>query len=346
MKVRVHPGDDRGVGSYRMRYPALAARAEGVDVCLAGGLPIQRARFAAGPAIRVEPLDADVLVFQRPSNPEIVALIPALQKRGHAVVVDVDDDLSCLPVSNRARGTEDHRLILKACALADLVTVSTPALAARYAAHGRVQVLANCVPAGLLDLPRASDGHTVGWAGWIGTHPHDLQVTRNGVAQALAHTGARFQVVGPGEGVGAALSLAQAPAATGGLAIDAYHDALGTLDVGICPLADTTFNHAKSGLKLLELTARGVACVASPRAAYRRLAYEGIGVLAADRARNWRTQLTALLNDPGHRAEVVKQGQRVIAQQHTYETQGWRWAQAWAEALAHRRAAGRSRVAA
>lgn len=344
MKVRLHPGDQRGVGFNRMIWPGTAAGAHpGIEIDFAQNLAIQRQPAPNGrQAIRADPIDADVLVFQRVSNPEVLALLPELQARGHAIVMDVDDDLHSLPTANAAYGQENPRMVLKACALADLVTVTTPALAARYAPHGRYRVLPNCVPAAILDLPRQSDGRTVGWGGWIGTHPGDLPVTRGGVAEAVRRADARFQVVGPGDGVASQLGL-DTLTATGPLtnvAAFEFEQALGELDVGIVPLADTKFNAAKSWLKGIQYAARGVPFVASPAAEYRKLASEGVGVLAAPRARNWRAQVLELLTNESLRAEMAERGRAVVTEHHTYEANAYQWIEAWDWALKHRRAMG------
>lgn len=340
MKVRIHPGDEHGVGNYRMRYPAFSS---GVEIDEAKGLPIVRLirKSDHRPVIAPQQLDADVLVFQRPSSRELVSLIPALQAQGHAVVVDVDDDLSAIHAKNVAAGSEEHRMVLRACQAADMVTVSTIALAQRYAPHGRVRVLANCVPERLLDMPRDADGRTVGWAGWVGTHPEDLQVTRGAVQTALDVTGARFQMVGPADGVNRALQLRDSVNATGGLPLDEYYEALGMLDVGIAPLHDSVFNRAKSRLKPLEMTARGIAVAMSPRPDYVTVHQTGVGVIVPDRSRSWRSALVNLLLDERARAELVACGQQAIREHHTYEGQGWRWAEAWEDALVNRHGSGR-----
>lgn len=337
MKVLTFPGDDKGVGWARMRFPTEAARNAGVDVEIAKALPfISATRKSDGKrVIAPDEIEADVLVFQRPSDPETVALIPALRARGHAVVVDVDDAAWAPSWANRARHGESAKLVARACAAADVVTVSTPLLLERYGGHGRGIVIPNCVPEALLSMPRHSDGLTVGWSGWVGSHPHDLQVTHGGVAEAVRQAGAKFRMVGPGDGVREALGLDEEPKATGGLPINAYHAALGTIDVGIAPLDDTLFNRAKSWLKPLEMTARGAAVVMSPLPEYGRLADEGIGVLAKSRARNWRARVLDLLQDDALRRQLVERGQAVIREHHTYETQGWRWAEAWEHAYRH-----------
>jgi hypothetical protein len=342
MKVRVHPGDQRAVGHVRMIWPARAAEHAGIEVDITQGVQIfrdSRTKRLIGP----QRSDVDVIVLQRPSHPDLVALIPQYQNAGIAVVVDVDDDIAALPPSNRAYGSENQRLILRACALADLVTVTAPPLARRYAPHGRAIVLPNCVPAAVLDMPQGGDGRTVGWGGWTGTHPGDLAATHGGVAEAIERAGARFHVIGPDDLVQEQLGLKEPPSSTGPLTdVPAMHFelALGDLDVGIVPLANTTFNESKSTLKGLQYAARGVPFVASPLPEYMRLAAQGAGILAANRSRNWRAHLVELLGDTQLRQELSERGRRLVEHQYTYERMGWRWAEAWETALEHRRSAG------
>lgn len=347
MKVHVHPGDARGVGYCRMIWPAEAAATAGVDVEVADSVPILR--DAAGRVVGLDHPTSDVVVFQRPSHPDVVDLIHRFQARGIAVVVDVDDDVAAIDPLNRAAGWENPRNILKGCAMADLVTVSTPALADIYGGHGRVAILENCVPTALLDMPRDSDGRTVGWGGWTGSHPGDLAVTHGGVADAARRAGARFHVVGPPDDVQEQLGLDERPSSTGPLTKVAeyeYERALGALDVGIVPLRDTRFNAGKSWLKGVQYAARGIPFVASDVAEYRRLSAAGIGMLAPDRGRSWRARVLELLTDPERRQDAADRGRDLIREHHTYEGNAWRWAEAWATALEHRQAAGRQRVAA
>lgn len=361
MKVHVYPSDKSGTGRYRAMLPAQAAKAAGCDVWLSSGeqgdgLPIERIVQAGQTYVRPRPIDADVLVLQRTVDETTVAILPQIMKAGIAVVIDIDDDLSCLPASHPAhrqlnpglRRDMNWRYLEQACRLVDLVTVSTPALAERYGRHGRVMVLENCVPEKLLDLEHTGDGSTVGWSGWTISHPGDLRATGGGVPDALRRVpGSHYLQIGPPWDVRDQLALDTEPEATGGIPdIDEYYRALTRLDVGICPLQDTKFNAAKSWLKPLEMTACGAAVVMSPRAEYARLHAQGIGVLAEDRGRSWRREIVGLLQDADARAELVERGCEVIEDHWTYERNGHRWAEAWAMALENRRGPRAQAVAA
>jgi glycosyltransferase involved in cell wall biosynthesis len=198
-----------------------------------------------------------------------------------------------------------------------------------------VVVLPNRVPERLLPMPRESDGRTLGWGGLASGHPGDLQAAHGGAGRALAGSGWRFLVIGPAEGVRIGLGLTQAVDATGGLSLEGYHEALGSLDVGIAPLNPSPFNRAKSGLKCLEYAARGVPYVASPSPEYTLLAGEGVGLLATD-ALQWRRHLTDLMQDETLREHHREHGRAVIAEKHTYERHGHLWPEAWESAMRNR----------
>src|SRR5690606_36922629 len=131
---------------------------------------------------------------------------------------------------------------------ADLVTCTTQALADRYAKHGRVQIIPNCVPESWLkvDAP-ANDPLRVGWTGQVATHPFDLESVGTAVADAVDGCGAVFRSVGsdrPANVLGVK-NREHVPWCDWG----DYPQQTAELDVGIVPLAETPFNEAKSWLK-------------------------------------------------------------------------------------------------
>jgi glycosyltransferase involved in cell wall biosynthesis len=147
------------------------------------------------------------------------------------------------------------------------------------------------------------------------------------VARVVSFAGARFHAIGDGRTPGV---LGLEGDVTEWVEFDDYPAALAGLDIGLVPLADTRFNRAKSGLKLAELAAAGVAAVASPTPDNRRLADEGIGLLA-DRPQDWERQLRRLAMSSDFRQEVVARSRAAMAA-HTVEANSWKWLEAWHEA--------------
>jgi hypothetical protein len=359
VKVYAYPGDDWGCGAYRVKWPAMAvSRSPDADVTIiepsARHVSMTLGRNGQVAAEHF-PDDADVIVFQRPTLLQVQQVIPMLQARGVAVVVDMDDDLTCIdprnpasralgktvqvPVRDRVTGRvvampmpNPHAFnnATEACRLATMVTVTTPALAQRYGAHGRVRVLPNCVPAWYLDIPRVDTG-LIGWGGSVHSHPDDLQQLGPALAR-LVQRGTRFETVGDPDGVARALGLPIAPSGPGPVALHEWPLAIARFGIGIAPLAPTRFNDAKSWLKPLEYNAVGVPAVVSPSADYQRWADTSPGTLVAPKPRAWEATLRGLVDDPAWRAELSAAG-REAARQYTMEANAWRWAEAWQSAV-------------
>ncbi len=212
-----------------------------------------------------------------------------------------------------------------------MVTTSTTALQKIYAPHGRGMVLDNYVPEVVLKYPKTDTG-CFGWAGTTLSHPNDLQVTGDCVRRMVGE-GHQFRVVGGPSKVKQNLRLTDDPVCTGTVGLEVWVKTIGeTLDVGMVPLAPTSFNTSKSRLKGIECMAAGVPWVASPRAEYRRLQKEsGCGFLA-DTPKQWYAHLTRLLTDSCLRNEQVEAG-REYMQSQTYEANAWRWLEAWTRAV-------------
>lgn len=349
MRVYVYPADTQGCGFTRLIWVSrvLAGMGHRITVVMPGGQSpfnggkspfeiqgqIQNGRTVAASA----PADADVMVFQRVTHRRLSEAIPLFRSRGIAVVMDMDDDLTCIHPSNPAwsalrpspDGAFGWDVAQDACRDVTLVTVSTDALAERYAPHGRVAVLRNCLPARYLDIEH-TDSDVVGWGGSLASHPDDLTTLGPSMARHTA-AGGRFHVVGPPNGIQEFLGVEGNWSSSGGVHIDQWPYQLASdIGIGIAPLADTRFNAAKSYLKPLEYAFLGIPAVMSPRAEYARLHAEGIGILAK-RPRDWERACRELASDPVRRKELSAQG-REIAAQHTIEGNAWRWWSAWERA--------------
>jgi hypothetical protein len=329
-------------------WPARALQADGADIDLV--LPNEpqerqlRAQWLARDGdthvVDVTPPDADIVVMQRPIDRHRVHGLEHLQRHGVRVVVEIDDDFDTVHPRNIAwprlqpqfSPDRNKQWLHRACELADMVVVSTPALAERYGKHGRVRVVRNRIPARYLTYDaEPHDDLYVGWSGSIATHPDDLQVMGPSLARALRSTGARMAVVGTGKGVKRITGIDHDPVSPGWRPIAEYPEALAQVDVGIVPLADTAFNRAKSCLKGLEMASVGVPFLASPTEEYCWLHAQGAGWLAAN-PRMWERSLKQLVVNADHRAEMAATG-REVAGRHTIQAHAHEWHDAWCSAL-------------
>lgn len=214
-------------------------------------------------------------------------------------VYDMDDDLLCVDPANTipyrlfAPLAEETRRNVEA---ADVVTVSSPALAERYAAiNPNVVVLPQVIPDGMCDWPRLAEDRplTVGWAGSM----HKRQ-DWPGIAEALAAFAAivpdvRFRMYG---GDYTRALLAGRCEFVPFTDPQTYWRSL-AFDIGIAPLVDTRFNRGKTTTKLLEYGAAGIPTVASAVGQYTEWIDEGVnGWLVRDPS-EWLAYLIALTDD-------------------------------------------------
>jgi hypothetical protein len=352
MKVYAFPADMTACGHYRIIKPSEQLKLQGWDITIVepgardvGFVGVMNNDNSQMVDVKV-PEDADLMVFQRVSHRFIAQAIRLIRAKGVAVIVEVDDDLSCIDPRNPAWNLlqpgghgEDamhswHNL-MDACRDATMVVTSTPALQQRFARHGRGAVFENYVEARLLSIPRI-DHATIGWAGSVHSHPGDLQVMGSSVNR-LAQEGAEFMVAGSGIGVGEAWSLPHTVPlhCTGVVPIEQWGDTIARLGIGVAPLADTKFNAAKSWLKVAEMAAVGVPCVSSPRAEYLQLNRQGIGHLAKD-GRDWYRKLDLLRKDSSLREETSQMGRAVMGGL-TIEGNAWKLGEIWQDALALQR---------
>lgn len=331
-----------------MVWPSETLRAQGHDVTVVDVEDRQRELQALtdinGDVVGLKRIpDVDVIVFQRVTHRLVAGLIRVLRREGIATVVDVDDDLESIHPSNPAftmlhpanvgkttyaRGENRHswQYLAQACRDATLVTVTTPLLLKRYAAHGRGVVLPNYLPSHYYGHERV-DNDVIGWPASLHSHPDDPSAVGPAIAR-LVNAGARFSVIGDPLFTGRAFGMTK-DAEGGVVPMEDYPAAVAKLGIGIAPLADTKFNAAKSWLKPLELSALGVPWVASPRAEYVRLHKLGGGAgLLADASKDWYRQLKRLRESPSMRDELSYAGRR-MAEGMQLRDHAWRWLDAW-----------------
>lgn len=293
-----------------------------------------------------KPGEIDLLVLQRIGIPASLRFMEWAQRQGIAVVVDSDDAMWCIDEDNIAHrawtgGAFHFKYLDQACEIADLSTVTTERLSRRYGRHGRVEVIPNAIPEASRNLKSLRDEHdptvTIGWAGFTATHPHDLKVCGDAVAQAVVDTGCKVRVIGDAEGAERDWKLPKGTVEQFGpfsLGVN-YYTGLTAMDIGLVPLRDSHFNHSKSWLKALEFSAMGVPVIASPNEDNRRLAKD-VPILLANSPSEWYDLIVRLVTNPEERAERGRTARESVLEHHTVESQGEMWARAWERALNRR----------
>ena len=212
MKIKVYPGDDGGVGRYRLRYPAEALQAAGYDVEIAAPgdddfkfIQLQEADGSLTVAA-MDPTafpDADMIVIQRPVIDTTWQFIRAFQQHGIRVAVDMDDNFDALHPNNPAAvAIRKHhprlspKNVHRAIAQADALIVSTPELARVYGKDAkRVTVCENRVPASWLTIPKR-ESNAIGWSGTTRYHIGDIEQLGPTLGR-LQDIGRDVHIVGP-----------------------------------------------------------------------------------------------------------------------------------------------------
>ena len=354
--------DNTGCGDYRVRFPAQAVNADpdlAVRVRVADHLDADAAYQGSKITIRRidVPPGVQVVSFQRPTKASLVGAMKWLKERRPdiGIVIELDDDLEHLPAQHEAFGTlnprnsptENTAWLSQALTLADALTVSTPELGRRYGGSKPTFVIRNGVPSAMLDqhssraLSTGNKGgeRVLGWAGYTGTHPGDLEITSGAVGDIMSRRPAgrtvRFRNIGPIDGIVKALDLplhlASQVEASGWLDPQLYRVGLSELDVGIVPLADTAFNRCKSGLKALEMAAAGVPVIASDLPEFVALRDAGMPLtLVGPRRKEWNAALTWLLSLSDEQLrQTANQHRRWVATYATVDKRAEEWAGAW-----------------
>lgn len=267
-------------------------------------------------------VDVDIIYLQRMMHAGLDARIKKARADGQIVLNDLDDWYWGLSPQNQAfdashpktsprENTNHYKSVLST---SDVVTVSTPYIAERIAAFVRcpIEVFPNTVDVARFNTLEHSDSNTpiVGWVGSTNHRSSDLEVL-SGIIKPmyerreiqLQHSGAHKNA----PTVASKWGLSDTSVLTVPASDPENYPSILTMDVGVAPLSDTPFNHAKSDIKLLEYSSAGIPWVASDLPSYSNLAKDwGVGRVAKkNRADNWVKHLKAL-RDPEVRATEGK----------------------------------------
>jgi glycosyltransferase involved in cell wall biosynthesis len=326
-----------GNGFYRGIGPMMAlAQVGGHQV---RELPIEDARGTPPPDLS----GIDVLHVHRFCEDRAVRLARAAKEAGAAVVWDNDDDLGAIPrgvaYEREWKGFAwDRRLVAmkRMFRFTDVVTTTTDELARRLQGYEapRTEVVPNFIPDHFLHPDRRSHAGTI--VGWVAGLEHAADVERLPIRETLQ----RLLDERPDVRV---LSLGLSL----GLRSERYHHITGIeilelgasiidFDIGIAPLADHPFNHARSNVKLKEYAAVGIPWLASPIGPYAGMGEKQGGRLVADD--RWHEQLTRLIDKPRERRKLAKRARKWAAGESLSKNVG-RWEAALTAAVEQARSA-------
>ena len=263
-----------------------------------------------------EKVAPDLLIVQRIMHEGVADTTRMARKNGQVVVHDVDDWYWALdprnnawkashPKYNKDENTNFYANNIRAC---DLVISSTPYIADRVRDKFGVDtvVLKNTVDTGKFATVDQPDTPTIGWVGSTAHRSGDLEILTGIFPQFLRNGSIKLLHAGHYDGApkfADALKVDESLVETTPLRPSAEYQHMLTMNVGLVPLNDVPFNHAKSDIKGLEYASAGIPFIASPLSAYQELYDEwGMGFILAKRPRDWVKAITKML-DKGMREE-------------------------------------------
>lgn len=322
------PSNLDGAGFYRCLLPARELARRGWDARMLGGEASTdgfhtNVAFDLGPLFRDRP---DVVVLQMPLDSAVPGAVRRLKRAGVRVVVELDDDFTCLPRSHPAweatspvkHPARNRAHLFEAVRLADAVSVSTPALARSYGELNRnVSVIRNRLDWRMwVDVPQQSEAvrrrTRIGWLGVMNRRVDDLEVLRPWLRDwLLENPDVEFVAAGDpsvhdflGVPDSQRVSTAQLPFSLvprnqADLRLLRELPAIvACMDIGLVPLAPGRFNEGKSHLKGMEYAACGIPCVASASESYAGWwLSDGVGGVCASTEGEWRAALDVLVGD-------------------------------------------------
>lgn len=269
-------------------------------------------------------MEVDVIYLQRMMHKGLSDRIMQARAQGQIIVNDLDDwywglspenkaFMASHPKNNPDENVNHYKGVLNS---STIITVSTPYLKERLskmlAYAPPIEVIPNTVDVGRFTPVTHTDSHTpiVGWVGSTNHRSSDLEVL-GGIINPMYDRGEiKLQHGGHHPNaptVASKWGLPDDAVATIPATDPENYPSLLVMDVGIAPLSDTPFNHAKSDIKLLEYSSAGIPWVGSDLPSYSLLSEAwGMGRIAKkNKADKWLKHLGAL-RDPEVRATEGK----------------------------------------
>jgi glycosyltransferase involved in cell wall biosynthesis len=262
--------------------------------------------------------------------------IEMAQALGQKIIIDIDDFHEGLTPANKAYDLTDPEKNKKAnreyyeqtIEMADMVIVSTPFLQDHYMKkRDNVHLIRNGVS--LKQFTRRKHRSTkpvIGWAGAVNYRNNDLEMLRYWLPDFLEKHDLMFHHAGhePNSPSFADITWINPNRLTTSplVAIQNYADGF-KFDIGIVPLNDIPFNHAKSNIKGLEYMAAGIPFIASDLPEYRFLHENGVGRIATT-TDDWEGNMQELLTYRVRKQEAGR-SYGIVASSWNIESRAKEW---------------------
>lgn len=281
-------------------------------------------------ADQIERFRPDLTVFCRYSGPLADWMIGHLREHGVPIIFHIDDDLLNVPREIGEAKFNEHnkpeRLATVRSLLrdADLVYCSTDPLKRHIRDVNPTRIVRSGKMYCSGTTLRAAVNRPVRKIGYMGggDHAHDFHMALPEIAQFLRERPeVEFEFFGaipkPKEFDEFGDRIKMLPPVR---PYEAFIQHFATLewDIGICPLANISFNTMKANTKWLDYTSVGAAVIATAGMAYDNCCADDCGILV-EGANGWREALHALCDDPERRHRMVVNAQKKLRRQYSAE---------------------------
>lgn len=341
MKALMLHSENSGVGYYRIWQQAKYLKRLGWDIAITPDHnPVLPNDDAIGRATKDKELKAnfkkygsweslgkgsDILVYQRPDDPQTLAMALAMRDVFQApLVFEIDDNIFDVAESSPSYkywypGSPYRDLAVMFLQSVDAITTTTQNLADVYSQYNKnIYVLPNCQdPEDWKGIkkPKNEDKLVIGWAGSV-THYDDLRMVRRAILKFLRfHPQAVLRIMGT-----------LPDFFSGNAQIEMRKDIVGirdwpkklaelNFDIGIAPVVDRPFNQGKSNIKWQEYSMLKVPTIASKVGGYREIEHGVTGLLATDEI-TWYYNLCKLAEDARLRQDIGRKANKYILDNH------------------------------
>jgi len=329
---------------YRCAIPATILNSAGYSAHVGMASSTEQGRLAiylTPPLYKQENVISghDIIVLKVVMNRKTKEIVEAEMRAGKKIVVDIDDWFDDLPDTNRAKQTTDPEknpdnnrdIYFEIIDMAHAIICSTQFLYDQYSARypsKPVFMVRNSID--IARWPQRKMQPKLPVIGWCGATPwraNDLEQLAPFMNDYLKSRHLTFHHAGHIQNAHSVAELMQVDPSIVCLEpmqpITNLPQMLQKIDIGIVPLNDLPFNHAKSYLKGLEYAAAGIPFVASDLPEYRLLAENGVGRIATT-AEEWIKHLDEL-QEYKPRFEEAQNNYGIVKDKYSMTSMSSKW---------------------
>jgi hypothetical protein len=338
----VNPIEPNGCAHYRCHLPSLELEKNGWEVSMA--MPEFHPEHGFGSFISQEEIyyGWDIVVFKLIMLRSVADILEGPRRPNQKIVVDVDDFYEGLSSTNLAHQNTDpekhpennREHYWRIIDSADAIITSTQFLYDFYTKEkgkSNVFLVRNAID---IDRWYKKQDHArglprVGWVGAIPWRSGDLETMRPFLGEFLENNRLEFHHSGHIKelnlnvsdliGIPSSVKFTHEPRRL----LSQYPSMFKKIDIGLVPLNNIPFNHAKSTIKGLEYTAAGIPFISSWSPEYELLSQDGVGRVAKNEE-EWLYHLNDLL-DPRIRKQEVDKNYEIVKERHSLSARAKDW---------------------